>query len=146
ASGKIITGFDMVRAISLGADICASARGMMLALGCIQALRCNNNHCPTGIATSNPALTNGLHVGDKTDRVAAYHEGTIEGFLELLGAMGLDHPDELAPHHVFRRVSDVMVQHYGEIYPYLKENQLLEDDDLPKNYRDDWMHARAEQW
>ena len=51
ASGKIISGFDIIKAIALGADTCNSARGMMFALGCIQALRCNTGKCPTGIAT-----------------------------------------------------------------------------------------------
>jgi glutamate synthase domain-containing protein 2 len=53
-SGKITTGFDMVAKIAMGADMCNSARGMMFALGCIQALQCHANTCPTGVATQNP--------------------------------------------------------------------------------------------
>lgn len=60
ASGKVVTGFDIIRCLSIGADLCNSARGMMFALGCIQALECHANTCPTGIATQNPKLTKGL--------------------------------------------------------------------------------------
>src|SRR5690606_19961033 len=72
-SGKIFTGFHMIRAMALGADACVSARGMMFALGCIQALRCNTDYCPTGIATQNPALVKGLDVADKAERVRRFH-------------------------------------------------------------------------
>ena len=106
ASGKILTGFDMARALALGADLCASARGMMLALGCIQALRCHSGHCPTGITTQNEALVAGLDLEDKTIRVSRYQDATVRSLLELLGAMGISHPDQLAPRHIFRRVSD----------------------------------------
>ena len=73
ASGKIMTGFHMIRAMALGADLCNSGRGMMFALGCIQSLRCNSNTCPTGITTQNPALTKGLVVPDKAERVFRFH-------------------------------------------------------------------------
>ena len=92
ASGKVITGFHMIRAMALGADACLSARGMMLALGCIQALRCNNDTCPTGVTTQNPALFRGLDVSDKTQRVFRYHRATIKSFLDLLGADGAGGP------------------------------------------------------
>jgi glutamate synthase domain-containing protein 2 len=111
ASGKILTGFQIIRAFALGADLCASARGMMLALGCIQSLRCTTNHCPTGITTQNPALVYGLDVTDKAERVYQYHRETVRGVLELLGAMGLDRLDEIRPHHIFRRVDDLRVRH-----------------------------------
>src|SRR5690606_35417480 len=51
-SGKIVTGFDIFKALCLGADVCNSARGMMLSLGCIQALECHKNTCPVGVATN----------------------------------------------------------------------------------------------
>ncbi len=146
ASGKILTGFHMLRAIALGADLCASARGMMLSLGCIQSLRCNNNTCPTGITTQNPALVYGLHVGDKSERVQRFQAGTLHGFLELLAALGLEHPDELQPGHVFRRVDDLRIRNLAEIYDFLEPGQLLSDDTLPEGVRHEWHHARAESW
>ncbi|NNE28746.1 MAG: FMN-binding glutamate synthase family protein, partial [Saprospiraceae bacterium] len=88
ASGKIITGFHMFQAISLGADACYSARGMMLALGCIQALECNKNTCPVGVTSSEPSLMRGLVIKDKKERVAEYHKETVQSFLELMAASG----------------------------------------------------------
>ncbi len=145
ATGKILTGFHMVRAMALGADLCATARGMMLALGCIQALRCNNDTCPTGITTQNPALVYGLHVPDKAKRVARYHEGTIRGFMEMLSAMGLKHPDELGPEHVYRRVDDLKVENFGEIYRQLEPGQLLRED-VPEPLLGAWRAASPDAW
>ena len=74
ASGKIITAFQLAKNLSLGADLCNSARGMMLALGCVQSLSCNTNRCPTGVATQDPKLTKGLDVADKSIRVYLFHK------------------------------------------------------------------------
>ncbi|MFQ5670119.1 MAG: FMN-binding glutamate synthase family protein [Acidobacteriota bacterium] len=146
ASGKILTGFHMVRALALGADACSSARGMMLALGCIQALRCNSDRCPTGITTQNPGLVVGLDVEDKALRVARYHKGTIRGFLELLGAMGLEHPLDLQPYHIFRRVDDLRVRHFAELYDFLEDGQLLGDESVPESFRKEWSAAHPDAW
>ena len=70
---------------------------MMFALGCIQALRCNTNQCPTGVATQDPELVHGLHVGDKATRVARFHRETVKSFFEVLGAAGLQHPRSSNP-------------------------------------------------
>src|SRR5690625_6752485 len=70
ASGKIMTGFSIFRARALGADACYSARGMMLALGCIQALECNLNTCPTGITTHNKELVAGLRSEEHTSELS----------------------------------------------------------------------------
>jgi glutamate synthase domain-containing protein 2 len=146
ASGKILTGFHMVRAIALGADLCASARGMMLALGCIQSLRCNTNHCPTGVTTQDPALVYGLEVNDKSQRVARYQHETVHAFLELLGAMGLDEPGEIRPQHIFRRIDDLRVRNLGELYDFLEPGQLLRDEEVPEGMRVEWKTARADRW
>ena len=107
ASGKITSGFDMVKRLALGADLCASARGMMMALGCIQALRCNSNRCPVGITTQNPQLVAGLVPSDKDVRVMGFHKETIESVSEIMGAMGIAYPGRFAPvaHHA-PRVAD----------------------------------------
>ena len=118
ASGKIITGFHVVRALALGADMVNSARGMMLALGCIQALECNNNHCPTGIATQDPSLFEGLDVADKRVRVANFHGETIKAVAELLTAAGVEKPGDLGRSHVFRRISMQEVATLEDINPY----------------------------
>ncbi len=141
-SGKISTGFNIAQKLALGADLCNSARGMLFALGCIQALRCNTNECPTGVATQNPDLVRGLHVGDKAPRVARFHHSTVHSFLDVLGAAGLTHPSELRPWHIQRRVDSVTVRHYGEIYSYLRPGALLEGK-LPSDYSRAWSSAAS---
>lgn len=95
ASGKVLTAFSILRMRALGADICNSARAFMFSLGCIQALRCNTNECPAGVATTNKMLTKGLVVTDKSDRVHNFHKNTIHAVLELLGACGLEHTEQI---------------------------------------------------
>ncbi|MGD2136748.1 MAG: FMN-binding glutamate synthase family protein [Gammaproteobacteria bacterium] len=146
ASGKIFTGFHIIRALALGADLCASARGMMLALGCIQSLRCNTNHCPTGVTTQMPELVYGLDVTDKAERVHRFHRETVQGALDLLGAMGLDRLEELRPHHIFRRVDDLRIRHFGELYDILETGQLLENRQIPQGMRDEWLMCRPDRW
>ena len=141
AAGKILTGFDMARAIAMGADLCVSARGMMLALGCIQALRCNSGHCPTGITTQTPALVHGLNVRDKTPRVTRFHRATIRSLLELLGAMGLSDPKELGPQQIYRRVSDSQVRNLAEVHDFLSDGVLLSNGGTAQSWSDDWRVA-----
>ncbi|MEE8341941.1 MAG: FMN-binding glutamate synthase family protein, partial [Candidatus Neomarinimicrobiota bacterium] len=117
ASGKIITGFHLVKNLALGADMVNCARSMMFALGCIQALECNNNHCPTGIATQDPSLTIGLDVQDKANRVARYHKETVKSVIELLAAAGLKTPSQLNRSHIYRRINAYKVKSYADIYP-----------------------------
>jgi len=103
ASGKIMTGFNMFEKISLGADLCNSARGMMLALGCIQSLRCNTNNCPTGITTNRKRFYKGLDVSDKSVRVMHFHNKTMTAFRDLLGAAGHRSPAEIKRGDISRR-------------------------------------------
>lgn len=126
ASGKVHTGFDLVKNFALGADMCNAARAMMLSLGCIQALECNTNTCPTGVATQDPKLYKGLNVADKRVRVANFHHETVKAAVELMAAAGIAHPDNLHRSHIYRRVSANQIQTYAEMYPYLLKNSLLE--------------------
>jgi glutamate synthase domain-containing protein 2 len=125
ASGKVNTGFQIASKIALGADACNAARAMMFAIGCIQALRCNTNHCPTGVATQDPALVRGLHVGDKSERVARFHRETVRSFLEILGAAGLHAPKELRAWFLMKRVNSGEVRSYHELYPPVEPGALL---------------------
>jgi glutamate synthase domain-containing protein 2 len=95
AAGKVLSGFHVVRLLAIGADLCNSARGMMLALGCIQSLECNKNTCPTGVTTQDPDLYEGLNITDKTQRVANFHKATVHSVMELLAAAGLRDPGQL---------------------------------------------------
>jgi glutamate synthase domain-containing protein 2 len=145
ASGKILTGFQIARAIALGADFCNSARAMMMAIGCIQALECNKNTCPTGVATQDPQLTAGLVVDDKKVRVANYHKHTIESFAELLAAAGLDSPRKLNRHQIYRRVFMNEVRTFEEIYPSVPVGAML-NGSIPERYKKSFEHASAEKF
>lgn len=135
AAGKIITGFHMARAIALGADVCNSARAMMLSIGCIQALQCNNNTCPVGVTTQNKSLMRGLVVEDKAERASNYQEETIHSFLEMVAASGLNSPDEIERKHINKRVGMYNVAKYSEIYPEMKVGCLLSNTTIPENYK-----------
>ena len=95
ASGKVLTSLDILRAIAMGADMCNNARGFMFALGCIQALRCNNNKCPTGVATQDKMLIKGLDVTDKSEGVYHFHKNTLHTCNELLAAAGKENYSEI---------------------------------------------------
>jgi len=125
ASGKVATGFDLVKNFALGADMCNSARGMMFALGCIQALECNSNTCPTGVATQDKSLMKGLVVQDKKVRVANFQKMTVSSALQMLGAAGLKHPCDLHRDFIYRRTSHSEILTYGELFPYIPKGSLL---------------------
>ena len=143
ASGKIVSGFHILRAIALGADACYTARAMMMALGCIQALECNRNTCPTGVATQDPELVKGLVVADKKERVANFHKSTVHSFVELLGAAGLESPLQIRRSMINRRVNVSDSKRYDELYPYLKQGCLLHNDSIPSSWKPYMMEANA---
>lgn len=132
ASGKTFTGFHLVKNLALGADMCNSARGMMIALGCVQSLICHTNECPTGVATQDPGLAKGLVVGDKATRVAKYHQQTVHATFDLVSSAGLTNPNQLNRSHIFRRVSQTEIKRYDEIYPNLTPGCLLNADCNPE--------------
>lgn len=117
ATGKITTAFDIIKLLCLGADATYAARSMLLALGCIQALRCNNNKCPTGVATQDPNLVRGLHVPTKRTRVKNFHQETMETVAHMIGAMGLSSHNQLTREHLYKRIEDDRIKTYQEIYP-----------------------------
>lgn len=95
ASGKVLTAAYLLKMLAMGADICNSARGFMFSLGCIQALRCNTNNCPTGVATQDKGLMHGLVVTDKSERVYNFHRNTLSATMELLAACGKTELEEI---------------------------------------------------
>lgn len=143
ASGKVTDAFSMVTKFALGADICNSARGMMFAVGCIQALRCNSNDCPTGVATQNPELYELVDVPSKGERVAGYHKRTIKELAHLLGASGIDNVREIKKVHIKRRIGPGQVMNYAELYPKLEPNSLV-DESYQGAWRTIWDRAAAE--
>ncbi len=116
AAGKLITGFDILKALSLGASACYSARGMMFALGCIQALICDSGKCPVGVATQNPALYKGLDPTDKGYRVFNFHRNTVKATKEMMEACGFSDIQRIPPSHFFRRIDEQTEKSFEEIY------------------------------
>lgn len=140
ASGRILTAFHMAQRLAMGADICNSARGMMMALGCIQALRCNSNACPVGVATQDPHLVAGLVVDSKRVRVKNYQEETVRALMELCSAAALGNPDELTRFHINRRISATATATYADIYGPGKTTELMNDiDDADSEYDSDTL-------
>lgn len=99
-SGKLITPSKVAWALAMGADAVNSARGFMFALGCIQAMQCNKDTCPTGITTHNPKLQRGLDPIDKAERVANYHKYIQYGVGLLAHSCGVKHARKLDRQHV----------------------------------------------
>ena len=116
AAGKIITGFDILKVLSLGASACYSARGMMMALGCIQALICDSGKCPVGVATQNPALYKGLDPTDKRVRVANFHAKTITATKEIMEACAFRDIESVRPAKFFRRINEQETKSFEQIY------------------------------
>lgn len=115
ASGKIISAFDMAKQLASGADLCYSARGMMFALGCIQALQCDKDSCPVGVATQNKRLANGLDVADKRVRVKNFHGNTLKALADLMGASGFEKPEEINPAQFFKRVGAQEINSFDKL-------------------------------
>ena len=112
ASGKLVTPVDVAWAFCVGADFVTSARGFMFALGCIQALKCNENTCPTGITTHNKRLQRGLDPTNKAVRVMNYAK-TLQKEVEMIAhSCGVDHPRDLTREHV------LIVQAGGRSIPF----------------------------
>ena len=101
ASGKMINPAGVAAALCLGADVVCSARGFMLSLGCIQALQCNENTCPTGITTQDPKLQKGLDPIIKADRVANYAISMREEVDLIAHSCGVLDPQALSRQHAF---------------------------------------------
>jgi glutamate synthase domain-containing protein 2 len=116
ASGKIVSAFDVARAIAVGADWCNSARGFMFALGCIQAQACHTDHCPTGVSTQDPVRQQALVVPDKTVRVFNFHQRAPHALQELVQLPDCNtRRDHCSPH--VRRVDQNDVRLLATLLP-----------------------------
>ncbi len=146
-SGKIISAFDIARALALGADWCNSARGFMFALGCIQSRSCHTDHCPTGVATQDPDRQRALVVPDKAMRVRNFHELTVEALAELVGAAGLDSPSQITTEHITVRNASGVAVSLASTLPALEEGALLDEakvDSLAEPFRSHWVSASTD--
>ncbi len=116
-SGKLITPAEVTWALCAGADFVTSARGFLFALGCIQALRCHKNTCPTGITTHNPRLQRGLVIEDKEERVYHYATNMAHEVSILCHSCGVDEPRQLQRKHARIVREDGFSVSLSEIFP-----------------------------
>ena len=100
AAGKLVTSARAAWALCVGADFVNTARGFMFALGCIQAMRCHTNTCPTGVTTHNKRLQRGLVVEEKYIRVANYVNNMNKEIDMIAHSCGCRHARELSRAHV----------------------------------------------
>lgn len=139
ASGKIAEGNDIVRRLIQGADYTNSARAMMMAVGCIQAMRCAENTCPTGVATQDPRRMRGLHVPTKTERVYHYQRNTVNEALRLMASMGARTAQDLTPDMLRQNLSEERNATYGELFRWLEPGELLSE--APAEWESEWILA-----
>lgn len=146
ASGKTASSFDLLAKVAMGADLVNAARTMMMAIGCVQSRHCNNNLCPTGIATQDPARAKAVDVQEKSERVKNFHHNTLKSFYELVGSMGLDDPTQLMPQMIKRRTSDGLLMSVGNLVAPLQPNILVEpkEQQLAEIWQHWWSHSSAE--
>jgi len=120
ATGKLITPAEVAWAFCAGADFVSSARGFMFALGCIQALRCNQNTCPTGITTHNKRLQRGLNPENKAERVRKFVK-TMRYEVEMIAhSCGVDHPNQLTRDHALIVGTTGHSKPMSKIWPNMK--------------------------
>lgn len=116
ASGKLITPAEIAWAFCAGADFVSSARGFMFALGCIQALKCDKNTCPTGITTHDKRLQRGLDPTNKAVRVMQYTKAIRKEVAMIAHSCGVDHPRQLTRDHVLIVQSDGHAKRLSEVW------------------------------
>ena len=143
-AGKIVSAFDIVSVLAIGADWTNAARGFMFAVGCVQSRTCNTNRCPTGVATQDARRQKALVVPDKAERVYNFHRQTLIALSEMLAAAGLQHPDQVEPHHLVRRVSATEIRRISELRTFLQPGALLDGSLTSGVYADSWRRASAE--
>ena len=145
AAGRITSAFDIARTMAMGADWCNAGRGYMFALGCIQSLSCHTDTCPTGVATQDPKRWRALDVPDKGARVRNYHHNTLLALRDLICAAGLEHPSQIGPEHILRRVNPTEVRSLAALYRFLQPGDLL-GDAMPEHavFRSFWASARSD--
>ena len=124
ASGKLVTPADVAWALCLGADFTVSARGFMFSLGCIQALQCNRNTCPTGITTHDPKLQRGLVAEVKAERVASYARNLAHEVGVIAHSCGVREPRELRRFHARVVQSNGLSVALSDLYPEVQPRRL----------------------
>jgi glutamate synthase domain-containing protein 2 len=118
AAGRIVTGAEAAHAMALGADLVNIGRGFLFSIGCIQALRCHTNECPTGVATQSAWRQRGLVSHDKRSRVANYARAVNEDLMVVTRSLGLRSPGALTRDHLEVVVAIGQRMRGSDLYPY----------------------------
>ena len=143
AAGMVHSGAGMAMNFGLGADFCNAGRAFMFALGCVQSLKCHTDACPTGIATQDATRQRGLVPMEKAERVTRFQRHTLHSFREMVIAMGLDNPWQIAPHLMSERMNGAQSDSLDNLYRFLDPGELV---DSPEGtpYAKAWAAARAD--
>lgn len=136
-SGKVVSGFDIVKKLALGANMVNLARPFMFAVGCIQAIKCNTNECPTGVTSNDPQRYKAIDIESKSDHVYHFHKNTVKGFLELAGAMGIEDPQTLTPDLIHYRIHEGRSQTLKDLYQFIEPGHFFSKNIHPA-YQADW--------
>lgn len=123
ASGKLITPAAVAWALCIGADFVTSARGFMFSLGCIQALQCNKNTCPTGITTHDPKFQRGLHPASKAVRITNYVNNMVKEVGIIAHSCGVKNPRGLNRSHALISLGSGKAIGMDELYPDVMPKQ-----------------------
>ncbi len=143
AAGMVHSGAGMAMNFGLGADWCNAGRGFMFALGCVQSMKCHADTCPTGIATQDATRQRGLVPMEKAERVARFQRHTLHSFREMVVAMGLDNPWQIAHAHISERQNGAQSDSIDRLHHFVEPGELL---DSPEStpYASAWAAARAD--
>ena len=143
AAGMVHSGAGMAMNFGLGADFCNAGRAFMFALGCVQSMKCHTDACPTGVATQDATRQRGLVPMEKAERVTRFQRHTLHSFREMVIAMGLDNPWQIAPHLMSERMNGAQSDSIDNLYRFLDPGELV---DSPEGtpYAKAWAAAQAD--
>jgi glutamate synthase domain-containing protein 2 len=143
-AGKIVSAFDMMRALAIGADWCNSARGFMFAIGCIQSRSCHTDHCPTGVATQDRLRQSALNPADKSERVYRFHRETLIAFADMCAAAGIQSHADITEDLILRRNSQGKLVTLLEGLMIIPPGALITD--KAEQILDTQMYGLGRQW
>jgi glutamate synthase domain-containing protein 2 len=144
ASCKVLSGFDIIKNICVGADMCNSARAMLFSIGCIQAIKCDTNRCPTGITTQDKQLQAGLNVEDKSVRAANFHKETVKSAMALLTSAGLDDLGMLNRSYIYKRLDENRCYSLEHLYPSVKYGAYLHNEEIMASGEQERHHVEGQ--
>lgn len=144
ASGKVAAANDIVKRLIQGADYTNSARSMMMAVGCIQAQKCQTGKCPSGVATQSNWRQRALDVDSKAVRVKNYHEATVRQAVSMMASCGTTSPEDLTPNMLRQVIAPGVTRSYEALYEWLQPGELLAQ--APAAWEEAWDQASPDEF